>query len=544
MPVIMQWTGGRAGGHHSFEDAHQPILETYASIRRQENIVLVAGSGFGGADDTLPYITGEWAAKFDYPPMPFDGVMFGSRMMVSKEGLASEAVKQAMVDAPGVDDEDWEKTYKGPAGGIMTVRSELGEPIHKVATRGVRLWKELDETIFSLPRDKRLPALLAKKDYIIKRLNADFQKVWFGKKKNGDVVDLQEMTYTEVVDRMVELLYIKHERRWIDISLRNLLGDFLRRIEERFSKVEIVSSLQNFSQLDHPHDFVSEFLAQFPAADSQLLTSEDVLHFVTLCQRRGQKPVPFIPVMDKDFDVWFKKDSLWQSEDLGAVVDQDVQRTCILHGPVAAKYATRVDQPVGEILGDIYASHIASLKEKYYNNDESSIPEIEYLGGVSSITNKLVASEVSTPTEKVYLTGDSDAALPQEDEWFQTISGASFNWLRALITSPFVIQGKKFSDNPLARILRPRAGQKVTVSSNSHGQITSLKVQDKRLWSASGKTEDYVTSVEATNSGSNIDVTLYEKRGDDYVPLKLHFLYKPEFGYAPIHEVMDVSLSV
>ncbi|KAJ2757930.1 fatty acid synthase alpha subunit Lsd1, partial [Coemansia nantahalensis] len=53
-PILLQWTGGRAGGHHSFEDFHQPILETYSAIRAQKNIVLVAGSGFGGVDDTLP----------------------------------------------------------------------------------------------------------------------------------------------------------------------------------------------------------------------------------------------------------------------------------------------------------------------------------------------------------------------------------------------------------------------------------------------------------------------------------------------------------
>lgn len=50
-PIILKWTGGRAGGHHSYEDFHQPILLTYASIRQQANISLVAGSGFGGADD-------------------------------------------------------------------------------------------------------------------------------------------------------------------------------------------------------------------------------------------------------------------------------------------------------------------------------------------------------------------------------------------------------------------------------------------------------------------------------------------------------------
>ncbi|KAI8145418.1 fatty acid synthase [Fennellomyces sp. T-0311] len=536
MPIIMEWTGGRAGGHHSFEDFHQPILETYASIRRQPNIVLVAGSGFGGADDTLPYLTGDWALKFGYPAMPFDGILFGSRMMVSKEGLASPAVKQAMVDAPGVDDDSWEKTYKGPAGGVITVRSELGEPIHKIATRGVRLWKELDESIFNLPKDKRNAALLAKKDYIIKRLNADFQKVWFGKKKNGDVVDLQEMTYVEVVYRMVELLYIKHEHRWIDYTHRNLVGDFLRRIEERFSTKESTSLLQSFSQLDNPHDFVQEFLDQFPEADSQLLTSEDVLHFVTLCQRRGQKPVPFIPVMDKDFEVWFKKDSLWQSEDLAAVVDQDVQRTCILHGPVAAKYATRVDQPVGEILGDIYSSHITSLKQRYYGNDDKSIPQIEYLGGAAIETKSVAAPVSSSAKEVVYETGTS--AIPDEDLWFQTISGPQYNWLRALLTSQFIVQDKNWVDNPLKHLFRPRPGQQVVVTNGTDGRPVAVKVNDKRLWSATGKTKEYVTSVDVTFKGKTIDVTLFEKRDNDFVPLNLHFEYKPELGYAPIHEVM------
>ncbi|KAI7866261.1 fatty acid synthase [Spinellus fusiger] len=537
MPVILEWTGGRAGGHHSFEDAHQPILETYAAIRRQPNVVLIAGSGFGGADDTLPYITGEWAHKFDYPSMPFDGVMFGSRVMVCKEGLASEAAKQAMVDAPGVEDSEWEKTYKGAAGGIITVRSELGEPIHKIATRGVRLWKELDESIFNLPKDKRLPALLAKKDYIIKRLNADFQKVWFGKKKNGDVVDLQDMTYTEVVHRMVELLYIHYEGRWIDFTHRNLVGDFLRLIEQRFSTVASISALQNFSQLEVPSDFIPDFLGNFPDAEHQLLTTEDVLQFVILCGHRGQKPVPFIPIMDKDFDVWFKKDSLWQSENLAAVVDQDVQRTCILHGPVAAKYSTRTDQPVGELLDSIYNSHINSLKEKYYKGKEDEIPVIEYLGG-APIEKSLFKSTASNATETVYQLPENESALPQDKDLYQTISGDDYNWLRALLTSSFIVQGKQYIDNPLQRIFRPRVGQKITVTQNGKS-ITGIQVQDKRPWSANDKTTEFVTSIEAKITGNLIDLVLYEKRGASFIPFPLQFVYRPESGYAPIHEVME-----
>ena len=42
------------------------------------------------------------------------------------------------------------------------------------------------------------------------------------------------MTYEEVVLRMVRLMYVAHQGRWVDVSLRNLAGDWLRRIEERF----------------------------------------------------------------------------------------------------------------------------------------------------------------------------------------------------------------------------------------------------------------------------------------------------------------------
>ena len=62
------------------------------------------------------------------------------------------------------------------------------------------------------------------------------------------------------------------------------------------------------------------------------------------CQTRT-KPVPFVPVLDEGSNS-FSKDSLWQSEDLESVVDEDVQRTCILHGPVASQYTSKVDEPM------------------------------------------------------------------------------------------------------------------------------------------------------------------------------------------------------
>jgi fatty acid synthase subunit beta len=61
--VMLQWTGGRAGGHHSFEDMHAPVIRTYALMRSAANIILVAGSGIGDADGAVRYLTGEWSVS-------------------------------------------------------------------------------------------------------------------------------------------------------------------------------------------------------------------------------------------------------------------------------------------------------------------------------------------------------------------------------------------------------------------------------------------------------------------------------------------------
>ena len=85
------------------------------------------------------------------------------------------------------------------------MRSELGEPIHKIATRAVKLWKEFDDTVFKLPKEKRAPWLAE----VIAKLNKDFNKPWFREKKDGAVVeDTAEMTYEEVVLRLVRLMYV------------------------------------------------------------------------------------------------------------------------------------------------------------------------------------------------------------------------------------------------------------------------------------------------------------------------------------------------
>ena len=165
-------------------------------------------------------------------------------------------------------------------------------------------------------------------------------------------------------------MYVKHQSRWIEVSLRNLTVDFIRRVEERFTTGKGQSSLiQSHADFENPFPVVDKVLNAVPEANDQLINAQDVQHFLLLCQRRGQKPVPFVPSLDDNFEFWFKKDSLWQSEDLEAVVDQDVGRTCILQGPMAVKYSTKVDEPVKDILDGIHNAHIESLIKDVYSYD-------------------------------------------------------------------------------------------------------------------------------------------------------------------------------
>ena len=542
-PVILQWTGGRGGGHHSFEDFHQPILQMYGRIRRCKNLVLVAGSGFGGSQDTYPYLTGAWSAKFGFPPMPFDGCLFGSRMMTAKEAKTSKNAKKAIAEAEGVDDSEWERTYKGPAGGVITVRSEMGEPIHKLATRGVRFWSEMDQKIFSLDKAKRVPELKKQREYIIKKLNDDFQKVWFGRNAAGEGVDLEDMTYGEIVRRMVDLMFVKHELRWIDQSLERLTGDFIRRLEERFVATAGKPSLvQNYSELDEPYVVVDKVLDAYPEANSQLISAQDVQYFLLLCQRRGQKPVPFVPSLDENFEFFFKKDSLWQSEDLEAVVDQDVGRTCILQGPTAVKYSNTIDEPIKDILDGIHNDHIQGLTKDIYGGNESAIPVVEYFGGQlpleSDNTSDLDGLTTSEDNGRIShrLSSAPNVTLLGLDTWLLLLAGKLKSWRYALFTAEVFIQGQHFQTNPLQRLFAPTKGMLVEII---HPDVPSKTVINVKEPSQSGK---MIKTIEVSLTGKNeIVINLFEGRTAEgkVVTLPLKFTYHPEAGYAPIREVME-----
>ncbi|MCJ1378643.1 beta subunit of fatty acid synthetase [Xylographa soralifera] len=541
-PIILQWTGGRGGGHHSFEDFHQPLLEMYGRIRSCSNIVLVAGSGLGGADDSYPYLSGEWSLQYGYPAMPCDGILLGSRVMVAKEARTSPAAKQAIVDAVGVPDSQWEHTYKHCTGGVLTVMSEMGEPIHKLATRGVQLWSDMDRTIFNLKKTDLLKQLQKRREEIIRRLNSDFQKVWFGKDSSGGAVDIEDMTYAEVILRLIDLTYVNHQDRWIHSSFKSLTNDVMNLAESRFTG-KLGSSIrsQNTTGLDDPYLAAQNLIECYPRMADQLMIYQDVRNFIAMCKRKGQKPVPFVPILDESFETWFKKDSLWQSEDLEAVVDQDVGRVCILQGPVAVRYSKVVDETVKDILDGIHHGHIASIRAQSGKDHETEALFVECFGLFSGSSTQETALDVKLIYEQeqstIYEVSSSvDEPMPGLDQWLSALGGTKNDWRRAFFTTKNIVQGTRLCENPIRRLFQPTRGTFVQVEQLESSTVSTISMFEQQE-------TDYplkVAEVKAIEHGL-VSLHILDNRatpaGPAALALRLLYSYHPEHGFAPIREV-------
>ena len=204
-----------------------------------------------------------------------------------------------------------------------------------------------------------------------------------------------------------------------------------------------------------------------------------------------------------------------------SVVDEDVQRTCILHGPVASQYTSKVDEPIGDILNSIHEGHIARLIKEEYAGDESKIPVVEYFGGKKPASVSATSVNVTDGNQVVY---EIDSELPNKQEWLDLLAGTELNWLQAFISTDRIVQGSKHVSNPLHDILTPAKHSKVTIDKKT-----------KKLTAFENIKGDLLPVVEIELVKPNtIQLSLIEHRTADANPVALPFLYKynPADGFA------------
>ncbi len=341
--VIVHIEGGRAGGHHSWEDLDDLLLGTYAELRKLPNITLCVGGGIGTPERAAEYLSGRWAEAYGFPAMPVDGILVGTAAMATLESTTSPAVKQMLVDTTGTD--HWISAGKAK-GGMASSRSQLGADIHEIDNAASRCGQLLDEVAGDAE------AVADRRDEIIAAMAATC-KPYFG--------DVSDMTYLQWLQRYVELTIGDGDSTadtaapgspWLADTWRDRFAEMLKRAEARLHPHDsgaidtlFADSPEGAALLENPAEAIAALLARYPDAETLKLHPADVPWFVTLCKTLG-KPVNFVPVINKDVRRWWRSDSLWQAHDARYTADQ----VCIIPGTQAVEGITRVDEPVGELL--------------------------------------------------------------------------------------------------------------------------------------------------------------------------------------------------
>lgn len=469
LPVLLQWTGGRSGGHHSMEDFHESLLQSYQEIRAVDNVILIVGSGFGDVEGSWPYITGEWSQAFGRPTMPCDGILVGTAIMSVLEAKTSRQAKEAMVSASGVSDCDWKGTLKKSTGGVVSVISHLGENMHVVATRGMQLWADLDKSLFHKSKKEMVKKLLSDRTYYINRLNGDFQKVWFPFNfATGQALeDLEDMTHLDVLKRMLDLLRPSTKVGWTHPSYEHVFNDFLMRALER-TKDDV--KLRKSDQQSH-HEFLEDIALAAPELSVTLLALEDAHFLVEICRRQGQKPVPFILVFDEQFSVDFKKDPLWQAEALESTYHNDVDRVCILAGPVAIRHCKEVNVPVRQFLDTINSG---------YNDRQIALEsdaEVSYLQsqlyGEAARVKDINAYNIQVDESQIKLSTDTTETLPNE-RWLLLLGAKMCTPGERFFGTKKLASLGRATPNPIGNLFAAYPGATVDFSSPIQSQGASV----------------------------------------------------------------------
>ncbi|WP_460846154.1 fatty acid synthase subunit beta domain-containing protein [Nocardioides ultimimeridianus] len=340
VPVIVQIEGGKAGGHHSWEDLDDLLLATYADLRRRDNVVVCVGGGIGTPEAAAAYISGAWSEQYAEPRMPLDGILVGTAAMACLEATTSPQVKQLLVDTPGTD--QWVRAGE-VSGGVTSGRSQLGADIHEIDNAAARCGRLLDQVAGDAE------AVAERRDEIEAAL-ALTAKPFFG--------DVTTMTYAQWLQRFLELAGTP---AWMDVTIRDRFHELLQRAEARLSEVDHGDIPTLFAAPADVADGAAALevlLGAYPAAAEVQLHPADLPFFLDVCARPG-KPVPFVPVLDGDVRRWYRSDSLWQAHDDRYPADA----VAVIPGPVAVAGITRADEPVAELLDRFEAAVVDAVDE-------------------------------------------------------------------------------------------------------------------------------------------------------------------------------------
>ena len=446
--IFMHLEGGKAGGHHSWEDLDELLLETYHLIRAQANLILCVGGGIATERRGVELLSGQWSLAHGMLPMPVDAILLGTVTMAAREATATPSVKQALAGVSGCD--DW--VFAGEReGGMTSGKSQLNADIHYVDNSASRCGRLLDTVAGNAE------AVEAKRSEIITALSKTC-KPYFG--------ELVTMTYAQVLKRMVELMAVGdhtpyEDGIWPDASYRGRIADFIRMTEARLAPQDegmVESVLSELSELDHPQEVIERLIAAYPQSTSITLHPLDREGFIhRICARPG-KPVNFVPVLDADVRRWFKSDSLWQAQNSHYTADQ----VLIIPGPEAIRGIAQADEPIADLLWRFERALIEEL-----TLDDPLPIRVEghwNLGGSSELPQ---TSDTRNGSERILsIGGDVDAQT-----WFAILARSGTGLALGALVAPWTYKGGCAEANPLQALCRPISGACFTLIEDQERRV-------------------------------------------------------------------------
>lgn len=194
------------------------------------------------------------------------------------------------------------------------------------------------------------------------------------------------------------------------------------------------------------------------------------------------------------------------------------------------------DEPIADLLGNIVSGLSSRLLERYYDGDEGKVRVADYLGNVPA--QQAVPRGVEVTTSGDATTYTIGTSIPPRDSWTELLSGNKPSWCRALLTAPYIVRGTSYIENPLRRIFAPRPAQKVIVRV-SEGVCSSMELFGSARSFGRHKPEFKAVDLQYDSASRMITLLMFEDRRDVSVPLTFVFHYRPDMGFAPIHEVAE-----
>ncbi|MFZ4735428.1 MAG: fatty acid synthase subunit beta domain-containing protein [Bradymonadia bacterium] len=436
--VYVHLEGGKAGGHHSWEDLDALLLAGYAMLRDRPNVVVCAGGGIGTPAAAVERLNGTWARRHGLEPMPVDAVFLGTRVMACLEACTSDAVKDALVDANGTG--EW--VFNGEVhGGVTSGKSSLNADIWYLENDAARAGRLLDAVAGDAEAVER------RRDEIIAALEKT-SKPYFG--------DVERMTYAQAARRLVTLLAVGRggpyeDGPFPDPTYRTRVADFLRLCERRLAVgrgASVESVVPRLEVLDAPETVLENFLATYPRAESERVHPDDARAFVRdVCDRPG-KPVCFVAALDADVRRRFKADSLWQAHDDRWPASQ----VFAIPGPEAVAGIRVKNEPVAEVLQSFVDALVETLPESAGTPTAPVAAPVDAALAVD-LRGVTVVSECGPETLRLYLG--------------TTYGGA----LAAFLRAGEIVVAQRRTRSPLVALLVPTLGARVECEAGADGHL-------------------------------------------------------------------------